>query len=324
MPWGLGAVSNVEAYVDDGLGNPDTSYAGRTMLLVYNQDDVAWDYDEPGMVTGNVYAVIQPDGIAYFPGIAVSDYGGQVGEEVHMRAIVEPEGTWTPYFTDDFFNLDGAILAYRENGQGPPSPPLFNGHLPNSPNYFEWTDGAIYARIQNFQAFIDGSVVNEDEWFGYAWDFGNPPQYEDRRVRIEFTPERASGTNFGQLVMMPSYFGDFRAICRWQINPTFGFDMELYSDYSGWSVMLQLSALTSGQTYEWTVAEVEGWMLVYVDGVYLMGQKLELGSGDAGPYMEHFANFGATISFDNFYMETWEDTPSEPPVTSRAFADLLG
>lgn len=99
-----GTVPTLTAYVDDGSGNPDPSYAGQTVVLCLDQRSNA--NPESGGLLGDISAVLDGSGQATFTGLTTEASYWYGNTAAYLVAVVVPTYTWTAHYSDSF-TLDG-------------------------------------------------------------------------------------------------------------------------------------------------------------------------------------------------------------------------
>lgn len=332
-----GTVPTITAYVDDGSGNPDTSYAGQTVVLCLDCRSNA--NPESAYLNGTVAAVLDGSGEASFSGLTLSASYWDGNTSAYLVGAVLPDYTWTPHYYDDFTASDNTRLAARDNGAltGP-----ITGYLPgNSPNYFEWTDGAIYARIYgNAVELWDNSShphgTNGEFWYGYAWDAvtsGNNVK-RDCRMRAEITPiVQTFGVagEYGVVGFMPNSFGytDYQGVCNFTPNTGLSFSgleaanaINYYFYDADKFATRGVSSPADNTTFTYEVWNIDGWMFVLIDDVFELGMAIDaLTVTTAGPYMDNTSDWDVKLRFDNFTLDTPSEAPPPAPFESFVFVD---
>lgn len=95
-----GTIPALTAYVDDGSGNPDPAYAGRTVVLCLDLRSNA--NPESGGLLGNISAVLDGSGQATFSGLTTEVSWLEENTAAYLVAVVLPTYTWTTHYADHF------------------------------------------------------------------------------------------------------------------------------------------------------------------------------------------------------------------------------
>lgn len=313
-----GSLPTLTAYVDLA-GGPDPSYAGHTVVLCLDQRTNA--NPESAQLVGPISAVMDGTGVATFTGLSTAG-GFSGGTNAYLVAAVLPNYTWTNYYKDQFTEADGTVLAARDNGA---TTGAITGHVPApSPQYFEWTDGAWYARIfSNRVELFDDHGVLQDQWFGYAWDSVTPANNvkRDCRCTIEVTPvlgPSSTADNYGRVALMPNSFAftDYEGYYTITNNLSLmlGTEWEHHINFLQYGAnkyaSRELTPPTNNTMFTFSVWSVEDYMFVLVNGTFELGMAIDaLAVTSAAPYVDHLSDVDVNLRFDNFTM----DVPTEVP-----------